>query len=372
MASDSPGDTSVSVELPESLSHWLDDRASEEGRSREDLLLQLLSAYRKVDGLEDGDVDPPVEVEEGEDGGLPAGIEEEIAAQVEEVLDRRLDEPDGAVDADQLDRRFDDMETRFGELLEDVRERVVQVKREVDAKAPEDHDHPDLEAAVEELGELEDLQADLTAVESAVDRLDARLEAGFDNYEEVLEYLADAIDTVTNRQRTLAKALVETREELRKLAARDSARSAVESLKREAAQRGVRTAACGECGASVDVGLLTRAECPHCSATVVGVEPARGFFGSDTLATGNRPALEAGDPDAASFEHGVGDIADSEREAAADSVRADIEDDAGSDGEDAAAAADTADAGGDGADAGEDATDEDESADADGESGGDG
>jgi predicted Zn-ribbon and HTH transcriptional regulator len=345
MASDSPGDASVSVNLPESLSHWLDDKASEEGRSREDVLLQLLSAYRKVDGIEGGDVNPPQSMVDGE--GVPVELEEFVDDRIEQLLDdrieQRLSEPGGAVDADQLDRRLHDVESQFDDLLEDVRERVIQVKREADQKAPADHDHPELSSAVEE---LEGVADDLESVARAVDRLDTRMEGGFDNYEEVLEYLADTIDQVSSRQATLANAIVETREELRKLAARDSARSAVEDLQREAGQLGVRNADCDECGTTVDVGLLTRAECPHCSATFVGVTPAQGYFGSNTIETGNRPALTAGEADDDGFEYGVGEIVDTGEETAGDDVRDDITD--------AADATDADEHGGAGDEAGED------------------
>jgi predicted Zn-ribbon and HTH transcriptional regulator len=306
MASDSPGDTSVSVSLPESLRRWLDDKASEEGRSREDVLLQLLSAYRKVDGLEDGAVDLPSGM--APDDGLPAALEEELQQRVDERVETLADD---GVDHGELDQRLSTIESQFKELLEDVRDRVIQVKREADEKAPADHDHPAL-VSEEALAALDD---DVGTVTTALDSLEARMETGFENFEEVLESLANDIDRVSARQTTLARAVLETREELRKLAARDTARSAAEALTRDANKQGVRSADCGECGSSVAVGLLTRAECPHCSAPFVGVEPAQGFFGSDTIATGERPALEAGDEGEGAFEHEVDEIIDGDESA---------------------------------------------------------
>lgn len=317
MASDTPGDPSVSVNLPESLRRWLDDKASEEGRTREDVLLQLLSAYRKVDGLEEGDVDPPGEV--GVDGvdQLPVGLRRDIEARIDERVEQRVDErvekrveerveaPADAVGSDEFDERLTTFQSRFVDLLEDVRERVVQVKRETDAKAPAEHDHPGIEAS---LTEFREAAAEVEALAGDLETLEARVASGFDNYEEVLEYLTESIDSVSARQTTLARALVETRDELRKLAARDSARSAAEALKRTANQHGIRTADCGDCESPVDVGLLTRSQCPHCSATFVDVVPSRGFFGTDTLETGDRPALEAGEAAGDGFEYGVDDI----------------------------------------------------------------
>lgn len=313
MASDSPGDSSVAVELPESLSGWLDEKADAEGRSREDVLLQLLSAHRKVDGMENGDVDVPAGME-----GLATAVEEEIAAAVE---DRLAEASTDGVDSDELDR----VESRFTELLEDVRERVLQVKRETDAKAPADHDHPEM--APDQADLREDVDAELSGLASDLAALGERVDAGFDNYEEVLEYLADGVDRMGARQVTLARALVETRDELRTLAARDSARSAADSVKREAAERGIRDADCEACGTEVDVGLLTRAECPHCASTFVGVEDARGFFGSDTLVTGDRPALEAPDGgDDGKFEFAVDELLDG-AEGAGEEVRDELDDD---------------------------------------------
>jgi hypothetical protein len=63
---------------------------------------------------------------------------------------------------------------------------------------------------------------------------------------------------------------------------------------------GVRSADCGECDAAVDLGLLTEPECPHCRSRFADVEKGTGFFGSNTLVTGDAPAIEGSvgvDPD---------------------------------------------------------------------------
>ena len=57
---------------------------------------------------------------------------------------------------------------------------------------------------------------------------------------------------------------------------------------------GERTASCADCDATVDLGLLARARCPHCEATFVDFEPSTGFFSSATLRTGDRLALTDG------------------------------------------------------------------------------
>jgi predicted Zn-ribbon and HTH transcriptional regulator len=327
MASEHPGETTLSVNLPESLSEWLDDRADAEGLSREDVLLQLLSAYH---GVDDGDAEVAA-VSTGAEGTaadlraeLADVVDErlterddgggaDVAAAVEEALDERLDGAVAAAVAEELDDRpvadaadLSDLEERFVGLVDDVRERVVQVKREADAKAPADHEHAELRT---DLAALEEDLAALEELSDEVEALSTRVDAGFDNFEDVLSYLTESVDELSARQTTLARALVETREELRKLASRDAARSAAEDLKREANREGVRTADCGECGTAVDVGLLTRAQCPHCSSSLTGVEAGSGFFGTDTLETGSRPALEGGPADADhGFEFGVEEI----------------------------------------------------------------
>ena len=327
MASERPGETSLSLALPESLSEWLDDKAQAEGLTREEVLLGLLSAHHGVDA------DGPTE--SAGQGGTPTDLRAELTDVVDERLERRDDGEPSAAELESLvadaveeqlpdhleravaeraatDEALDDLERRFVGLVDDVRERVVQVKRETDRKAPADHDHPDLEEGV---AALDSELASVEALSEELDELVDRVDAGFDNFEEVLSYLTESVDELSGRQTTLARALVETREELRKLASRDAARSAAEDVKREANREGVTTADCGECGTAVDVGLLTRAQCPHCSAAFTGVQSSSGFFGTDRLETGSRPALEGARGDAEDgFEFGVEEILDDPEE----------------------------------------------------------
>ena len=58
----------------------------------------------------------------------------------------------------------------------------------------------------------------------------------------------------------------------------DAHDKAVDRIKRAAAQEGVETASCESCGESVNLGLLTAPECPHCEATVSDVRPTGGIF----------------------------------------------------------------------------------------------
>lgn len=403
MASES-GDRSVSLTLSESLSRWLDDKAREADVSREDLIHQLVAAYRTVSGVEgDGRANTDggatvveqfdeylagseARVDERIDERLGARLDEELAAALDEretevrpagdELDARIDEAiedalagelgaridetieavlaeqlEGLIDEavedalaeeldarvdetvedalaeqlearinetvqdvlaeeldaivdeaiedtleDELNERVEDIREEFMEKIRDARDRVIQVKKEADAKAEAGHTHPELDDQLDEVrSELNSVETDLAAARSTAQTVQENVQTGFENYREVLEFLTNRADKLNGRINSLARALLETREELRKLAARDAARSAAEGLKRRANQQGIETAACGECETSVDLGMLTRAECPHCNTPFADIEPSRGFFGNNRLVVGEPPALEAGE-----------------------------------------------------------------------------
>lgn len=187
-------------------------------------------------------------------------------------------------------------EAEFEEQLQDVRDRVIQVKRETDGKAPADHDHPDLtEQAAEALAAVDNLEAAVADLASTQDRLSNRVDGGFENFEEVLTYLRDETDRLDGKLTTLATAVLAMREAVASVAAANARRERTDSLKRAANREHVRVADCEDCESEVDVSLLTAPECPFCGATFEDVEATRGWFGSHTLVTGSAPALTAGD-----------------------------------------------------------------------------
>jgi len=192
-----------------------------------------------------------------------------------------------------LERRIEDQREEYTNLVEDVRERVIQVKREADAKAPSDHDHPELTAELEETERrLEELEATVEAVESSTEEVRSDLQSGFENYEDVLRYLTDLAEETGEHLDTLARAVVTLRETARNVAAAETAREEADRLKLTANRKGIGTADCEDCGGTVRVGLLSRPECPHCSTPFVDVESKNGLFGSPTLVSGTQPALE--------------------------------------------------------------------------------
>lgn len=198
------------LDLPPELGEWLDRRATDLGVDRPELVVQVLGAYRAV---ADQDAD-----------ALPT-----MAAR---DLDDRLSEFRTALDGD----------------LDDIRRRVVQVKRETDRKAPADHTHDALEdrlAAVEEevsslAGRVERLGDEAVTAEQLAGRE---------------ERLADAEEKLTR----VASAVVALQRE-RETAAADR----LADIKRRASRLDVEAAACHACEERVSIALLPDGHCPHC------------------------------------------------------------------------------------------------------------
>ena len=249
MAREHTGEARLTAVVPESLERWLAEQADGVGVEVDEYLVRLLAACRLA-------------TEEGE-----AVAPGEIA---------------------RLDGRLDDLRADYEEALADVRNRVVDVKLEADDKAPIDHDHAELRERADRLAHEVDSLAE------AVEENGTRLDEGFENYREVLEYLTDATDDIEERIDALARATIEAREQSRAAVRRMATRAAADELARRANRRGVRRAKCGECRSGVDVALLTAPECPFCNSTFGDVETREGLgklFGSAELVVGEPPAL---------------------------------------------------------------------------------
>lgn len=161
--------------------------------------------------------------------------------------------------------------------LADVRERIVQVKRETDTKAPADHDHEEIDAELDRLGsDIEALREESESALELAERAERRVETGFENYAELLEELLDRTETIEKRLDTLGTTALAERE-------RTKPRERLAELSRAANREGVRTADCEACAETVDIGLLTDPTCPHCEAPFTEFATGRGMFGSATL-----------------------------------------------------------------------------------------
>lgn len=187
----------------------------------------------------------------------------------------------------------DHLEREFRSMVDDVRDRIVQVKRETDEKAPADHAHHDLQTAMDQLGQ------ELAALDATVSQLDDRVSVGFENYEEILTYLTDTTDALDRKIGQLAATVIDLRERVGDTTRDEVRRAALVHLTDTANRHGIGTAKCDNCSETVHIGMLVEPRCPHCDSLFSALEPKSGFFRSSVLHTGTLPALESGpdDPD---------------------------------------------------------------------------
>lgn len=282
MASESSTERTLSVSLPEGLKEWLDEQAAAADVDREELLVQLLTTYRATAeqspeslNIDSRDIEDTVRSQL--DDQLDARIEQAVTGAVTD----RLSEATTSVQR-QLSNRIDTVESEFDEKITDVRDRVVQVKKEADAKAPAEHSHDELDAVPELETAVQEIQTDL-------DDLRAEFDEQVPDHEEALTETEQRLDEMQDRLQTIAWVV----SDLRDAQESGGGLQAVERIKRAAAKADIERANCENCGDGVTLSLLTDPECPHCSATVTNVEPAGGWFGSPTLVTAAQ--LESGE-----------------------------------------------------------------------------
>lgn len=293
MASEQAEGESLSVELPAELAEWVHDKSGALDVTPETLLRQLLSSYRTTADLAvdvDGDA-VEIDVDESEsaaafvepvvaaavggsheaEGVDPADLErvQEVAAEAarEAVSGERVASTDRLSD---IETRLDALEADLDEKIDDVRGRVIEVKRETDAKARADHDHDAIEAVGRQLADLQDEVAALAG--TVADLESGSAPARLDDVEEDLAEMEDRLRTVAWIVR-----------DLREAQEANTGDAGLSELKREAAAADVARAKCENCGEGVDISLLTEPACPHCEATVSRVEPSSGFFSKPTL-----------------------------------------------------------------------------------------
>jgi len=248
-------------EFPEPVSEWLAQMAAEQDLSEEELLARLFGGTTNGEGPD------------------PSALDDQFE-EVQTTLDG-------------LEARVGDLEADTQEKIADVRERVIQVKRDADAKADPDHEHPGLE------DELADLDDDVAVLFEDLDDLEERFEDSVEELTAETAELREAIEAVpeevSEKLTMLAVAVVETRDQVRELLAERRERALAAELRADANRSGVRSATCENCENGVGLGLLTSPRCPHCSETFEELDPKDGFFGTNYLRTGRPPALEPGD-----------------------------------------------------------------------------
>lgn len=288
MASESPDESVVSARLPSALDEWLDAKAAELDVDRETLVVQLLSSYRAAAELDD-DAEPFGDVE--------SEVRDVIADRLPDIANAVGERVDTADEVDALESRLeaeiDRVERDFDEKLQDVRERVVEVKREADGKAPADHSHP-------ELRELAEVSAAVSDVDGRLDTVERHLEDGQSDRESLearvtdMEAAVERLAEVEDRLQTVAWVVSDLKDAVDEASNDDRA---VDSLKQSAAVADVDRAVCENCEQPVDIALLSKPRCPHCETAVNDVELPGGLFGKPKLTVAKQ--LEAGgeDPD---------------------------------------------------------------------------
>ncbi|MDX1745751.1 MAG: hypothetical protein R3324_07425, partial [Halobacteriales archaeon] len=164
----SSADNSVADEVSEAVETWISETAAELGVSREELIGNLLTEVRHVDA----------------DGTVP-----------------------------DVSTRIDALEDDMVRKIEDVRDRVVQVKLETDEKAPAGHEHPELQGRLEQVASATKQAADqIDDVQESLENFESRTESGFANYETILNDLVDTTQDVEEKLNTLAAAVLNVRE----------------------------------------------------------------------------------------------------------------------------------------------------------------
>lgn len=234
-----------SASLPDPVSQWLSEIAEEQDITEEELLHRFLHP--------EGDGDsPPVSRDTIEELG------HEIEATREE----------------------------FQEKIEDVRQRVIQVKREADQKATADHAHPEVETAFSQLQQqVDDFEGELA-------ELEYQLTEGFENFQEILEYLTETTESLDTKLATLARAVMNLRTQNQSLAERHDRDLVLQRILDAGNREHVTRAECQSCEEKIDLSLLSSPACPNCQELFSDLEVNKGFFKSSVLKTESVPALE--------------------------------------------------------------------------------
>jgi len=280
MSSESTDDGGVHVELSADLDEWLTEQAETLGIPREAVMKQLLAAYMtaadsddEIDDLlqpsaDELDAVVAATVDEKLNGSVESATESAVKAHIPEIVD--------TVER-QLAERFDALEADFQTKIEDVRERVVQIKRETDAKAPADHSHEEFDRINALTQEIEGMEAELAAlrddVTESLEAQDERVDDTAGRIDDIDDRLNDVEDKLTR----VAWVVSDLRDDQ---GGRDQNQKAVDRLKRAAAQENISTARCSNCDEQVEIGLLTEPQCPHCNTTVSDVRPEGGIIRS--------------------------------------------------------------------------------------------
>ena len=247
MATESADEPELSVSLPPPLEEWVDEHAASLDVDREELLVQVVSAYRAAADLD----------ADAAGGGSAPDLEtlrEEVRAEVETQL------ADHDVDARAVDDRVDTLESEIEEDLKSVRNRVLQLRDALRSRADADHTHEEFDRLADR---LDDVAADATELSDDVSTQEADL------------------DDVGAKLDTLARVVLELRD--RMVDRGDDRTRQLDRLRRTANRQDITDASCDSCGESISVPLLTDPACPHCDAELRDITTAGLIFTRGTL-----------------------------------------------------------------------------------------
>ncbi len=296
--SESSREETVAVDLPSDLHDWLEEQAETLDTDKNQLLVQLLVSYQAT--IDDAD-DVETQLESTVDERVERVLDEQIEATVKSILAETLDEQIqstveervGPIVTDQiseaatstqrqLGNRIDTVEEEFQSKLEDVRNRVIQVKTEADRKAATDHTHDEFET-------LSTLERRIESLESELQDLRIEVDETLPEHTETIDQLEKRLEETEERLQTVAWVTSDLRDAVES----GSGLEVVERIKRAAAKANISSAKCENCSNKVNLALLTDPECPHCSATVANVDANPGWFRSPRLEVASQ--LESGD-----------------------------------------------------------------------------
>ena len=282
----------------------LDAAADEAGVTREELLKRAIVSLAESEGVDVPDAEEVAAIESRLDD-----LDEELDEKVGDLRDRFIDlyrdveslesvdsEASSGADTEETAARLDDL----ADELEAVSSRLDRLDATAADAASADRvdDLGDrieaIDARLDELGavgdRLDGVDERVDAVDGRVDEMDRRVASVESDLDETA---TEGPTEVEDKLSRVANAVVKVRRRL-EAAERDRAdRERVDALTRTANRHGVRSADCAHCGGGVELGLLSTPECPHCGRRFEDLEPNAGFLGTSRLLVGDRPAIDS-------------------------------------------------------------------------------
>ena len=285
----------------------LDAAAEEAGVTREELLKRAIVALAESEGVDVPDAEEIAAVESRLDD-----LDAELDAKVGDLRERFIDLYREVESLETADANATDASTESGDAdetaarLDDLADELEAVSDRLDRLDAAAADAASSERVADLGDRMDALDARLDELDAVGDRLDGvdeHVDAVGGRLDEVDERVAsvesdldelstEGLSEVDDKLSRVANAVVRVKRRL-DAAERDRAdRERVDALTRTANRHGVRSADCDHCGGGVELGLLSTPECPHCGHRFEDLEPNTGFLGTSRLLVGDRPAID--------------------------------------------------------------------------------